>query len=143
MNTPIIQTTELEKLLLARAKEGRFFTIHYAGLKIKAAKPTSTNPEALYVKDNEDYLGKVFRGKWLAARDKHLTAAQFGDLRHVLDNPLAALQQHGHKTGICGICGRTLRAKESIAQGIGPICAEKLGLLPQTAMSLETEQAGE
>ena len=30
--------------------------------------------------------------------------------------------------GRCGMCGRTLTVPESIASGIGPICADKMGI---------------
>lgn len=32
------------------------------------------------------------------------------------------------RTSYCGICGLTLKNPESVAAGIGPICAEKLGI---------------
>lgn len=35
----------------------------------------------------------------------------------------------GKRTGRCGVCGRELTDPESIAMGIGPICAEKFGVL--------------
>lgn len=38
---------------------------------------------------------------------------------------LAAAKEYGKLYGMCCICGRTLTNEESIAQGIGPICAEK------------------
>lgn len=51
--------------------------------------------------------------------------------RHVLDallaDPAAAAVEYGHRTGSCCICGRTLTDPESIAAGIGPICAGKFG----------------
>ncbi len=33
-----------------------------------------------------------------------------------------------HHEGMCGMCGRRLTVPESIESGIGPICAQKLGL---------------
>lgn len=41
------------------------------------------------------------------------------------DNLLAALADAGRETGICQICGRELTDPDSIAKGIGPICAGK------------------
>lgn len=35
--------------------------------------------------------------------------------------------QYGRNTGICSCCGRTLTNPESIANGIGPVCAENWG----------------
>lgn len=42
-------------------------------------------------------------------------------------DPLAAIKAHGIATGSCGCCGRELTDPDSIALGIGPICADKLG----------------
>lgn len=49
-------------------------------------------------------------------------------LMAVLANPLEALKAYGHLTGSCGVCGRHLEDEESVALGIGPICAGKLEL---------------
>lgn len=48
-------------------------------------------------------------------------------LDRVEEEGLKAVADIGLLTGICGICGRTLTAEESIAGGIGPICAGKVG----------------
>jgi hypothetical protein len=40
-------------------------------------------------------------------------------------DPKAAAAQHGLESGSCSVCGRDLTDPESIARGIGPICAEK------------------
>lgn len=47
-------------------------------------------------------------------------------LRAILADPLAAQMAYGRLTGVCGHCGRTLEDAESVAAGIGPICAGKL-----------------
>lgn len=43
------------------------------------------------------------------------------EMRLTLDSAKA----FGHKTGRCGCCGRELTNPDSIAAGIGPICAER------------------
>jgi hypothetical protein len=40
--------------------------------------------------------------------------------------PLEASKAYGRELGICGVCRRTLTDPESIANGIGPVCAGKL-----------------
>lgn len=47
-------------------------------------------------------------------------------LRAILADPLAAQIAYGHLTGSCGVCGRMLEDAESVAAGIGPICAGKV-----------------
>lgn len=52
-------------------------------------------------------------------------------LARVWTNDHAAYEQHGYSTqheGRCGRCGRTLTVPESVDSGIGPECAEKMGL---------------
>lgn len=41
--------------------------------------------------------------------------------------PEEASKRYGHELGHCGICGRTLTNPESIALGIGPVCAGRVG----------------
>lgn len=40
---------------------------------------------------------------------------------------LEAAAAHGHRTGQCMICGRTLTVKASIDRGVGPVCWGRLG----------------
>ena len=47
-------------------------------------------------------------------------------LKAILDNPLEAMVAYGKLTGTCGKCGRILEDEESVAAGIGPICASKM-----------------
>ena len=56
------------------------------------------------------------------------TKAEIWDqLKALRADPVAAFEAHGIRTGSCGMCGRTLTNPESIARGIGPICADNAG----------------
>lgn len=44
-------------------------------------------------------------------------------LREFNRNPRAAIEDYGRSTNTCAVCGRELTNPESIARGIGPICA--------------------
>jgi hypothetical protein len=48
-------------------------------------------------------------------------------LRAILADPYAAQVAYGKLTGVCGHCGRPLEDAESVARGIGPVCAAKYG----------------
>lgn len=48
-------------------------------------------------------------------------------LASIAADPRAAAIRYGHELGKCGICGRTLTDETSRANGIGPICADKVG----------------
>lgn len=45
----------------------------------------------------------------------------------IAHDPRAASIRYGREIGACGICGRTLTDPDSIAAGIGPVCAGKAG----------------
>lgn len=42
-------------------------------------------------------------------------------------NPRAASAAYGRLTGTCGVCGRHLEDETSVANGIGPVCASRMG----------------
>lgn len=45
----------------------------------------------------------------------------------IAHDPRAASVRYGRELGHCGICGRTLTDPDSIAAGIGPVCAGRAG----------------
>lgn len=45
----------------------------------------------------------------------------------LLGDPKAASKAYAAESGCCGVCGRTLTTPESLAAGIGPVCAERTG----------------
>jgi len=46
-------------------------------------------------------------------------------LRAILADPRAAAAAYGHLTSTCGVCGAPLEQADSVARGIGPVCAAK------------------
>lgn len=46
-------------------------------------------------------------------------------LAAVAADPMVASAAYGHLTSSCGVCGRHLEDEESVARGIGPVCANK------------------
>jgi hypothetical protein len=89
------------------------------------APATGKNAGAIYVKEGEQYLGKVQGGRFLRTRD--CTDAQQAGIQAVAADPLAAAVAYGRRYGSCSVCGRELTNGESIDRGIGPICAGKFG----------------
>jgi hypothetical protein len=49
-------------------------------------------------------------------------------LEAILHDPTKAMIDYGRQIGHCAICGRTLTNEESIAAGIGPICAGRYNI---------------
>jgi Family of unknown function (DUF6011) len=96
------------------------------GLTISPSRELGTSE--LWVKDTNQgaWVGKIAAGKFQAFRaatDKTLPM-----LCEIATNPTAAAKEYGRETGNCCVCGRELTDPVSMANKIGPICAEKWGL---------------
>jgi len=93
--------------------------------RFSPAPATGNNAGAIYVKEGEQYLGKVMGGKFLRARD--CSDDQQSKIQEVAADPKGAAIAYGKRFGACAICRRELSNAASIELGIGPICAEKFG----------------
>jgi hypothetical protein len=86
---------------------------------------TGKNSGALYVKEGEQYLGKVLAGKFLRVRD-----CDDRTEKRVVDcavDPHNSAIAYGKKFGVCSACGLTLSREDSIARSMGAICAKRYG----------------
>ena len=99
--------------------------ITIGGVVISPAGEHSKNPGALYVKDGQTYLGKIAAGRFLASRD--CSQEQETKVLAFVADPKAAAIAYGKETGVCCICNATLTNKDSIENGIGPICSQRFG----------------
>lgn len=63
--------------------------------------------------------------EWHQIRDRHSRNAI---LRSIAADPIGAMRRYGMELGQCGNCGRTLTDETSRQMGIGPDCAQALGL---------------
>lgn len=70
-----------------------------------------------------------------------LTAEQTELVRRLCADPRAAIAAEGRATGSCCICRRTLTDPESVALGIGPICAGNWGLIDRPATARPSRNA--
>lgn len=99
----------------------------FGDLKISEAPATGRNAGALYVKQNGEYAGKIdgstFHPGWGVKQGPIVEA-----LLEIAANPADVLRVKGKQTGKCCCCGRELTDPESVANGIGPICATNWGL---------------
>ena len=127
------QAAEAAPALTVPAIEASFTKAKAAGIKFpklrldtfvfSPASATSNNAGAVYVKEGDTYLGKVLGGRFLKVRD--CTEEQAGRIVAAATNPEAAAIAYGKQFGKCSVCARELSDPESVARGIGPICAEK------------------
>lgn len=70
------------------------------------------------------YYG-TFGGDGQFRPTKECTEKMIATLRDVEARGIEAVKDIGRLTGVCCVCGRTLTNEESIADGIGPVCAGK------------------
>lgn len=79
----------------------------------------------IFVRSGEHKLGWIKNGTFTRRGDCNDQEADL--IKRVCEDPHAAANAHAKAWGRCGICGHTLTLDESIARGIGPICAGKYG----------------
>jgi hypothetical protein len=58
---------------------------------------------------------------WSIKNKEHREAV----LKEIANDPVAAMNEYGLRLGRCGVCNRTLTARDSRLRGIGPICAAR------------------
>lgn len=133
------QASALINMLLACPKKQPVF-----------ASATSVSPDRLDAEVEEGYYvegkgetAQVFHVTWnrphtrkyvlrlntepKAKRWEYLRDTDPSELAGLPKLSLLEAAKFGKRTGRCAVCGRTLSTNESMARGIGPVCAEKLG----------------
>ena len=86
------------------------------------APANGTNPGAIYVSRNGDWIGKLVDGHYVqVAEGDDATEA----VRIACRDIRGAAVAYGRKTGVCSCCGRELTDPVSVEKGIGPICEGK------------------
>lgn len=109
----------------ARANGIKRPRLRLADFTFSRAPDTGKNAGSIYVKQGEDYLGKITAG--LFHPTMACDAATSATVIEVASEPHNVAKAFGMRTGSCSCCGRELTNKESIDLGIGPICREKFG----------------
>lgn len=109
----------------AKAAGLKRIRLQISGVEFSRAPDSGKNPGAIYVKIDGVYCGKIFDGEF--APVSAFSNAQDGmeRMRNIAADPAAAAKLHGLETGNCSCCGRLLTDPNSVALGIGPICAGK------------------
>lgn len=128
------KTIDMSKIEAAFAKAGAKLKrplLRVAGFKIYPAKAGSRNEGSLYVrglsadKSEEIYLGRITGAKFIRSRE--CSTEQETTLLDAASDPQRAAIAYGRLTGHCACCGRLLTDPDSVARGIGPICADGYG----------------
>ena len=97
-------------------------------LKVKINKPEKGKWKGwIFVSDGAAYGQQV---KYGSQRPGQLYKGQINaQLAAIIADPVGAMAAYGHLTGECGKCGRILEVEPSVARGIGPTCAAKMGII--------------
>lgn len=102
--------------------------LRVADVQFSLAPASGRNAGCIYVvrASDDTYLGKITpEDKFLTSRE--CSAEDSATVARVAADPAAAAIAHGHEYGQCACCGRELTNPESVARGIGPICADRWG----------------
>lgn len=113
----------------AKSKGLRFPKMYLLGGAVKLcfsrAPDHGKNAGAVYVKHSTNdgtYLGKIADGKFFASRECD------DDMKHAVEaacaDPENSAIAFGKKFGVCSCCGRDLTDPDSVARGIGSVCAD-------------------
>jgi hypothetical protein len=125
-NAPAVNVSKIEEAFAkARANHVRTPKLRLDTFTFSAAPASGKNPGAIYVKESEEYLGKIAGGRFVCV-------ATCGEERSTriataANDPEAAAIAYGRRFSNCAICGRELTKGVSIDRGIGPICAARFG----------------
>lgn len=87
--------------------------------------PDRQSPSDVWFKRDGVWIGKTENGRFKPFRA--CTADDTALVQRVCADPAAAAKAHGLDYSFCSCCGLPLTNPESIARGIGPICAESWG----------------
>lgn len=123
---PVVELTNLE-LMFRKAQESGLekVALRTEEFTFKLAPATGRNKNAVYVTERVGgaYLGMVRNGNYL------LPTRVINAVRVVMEQPRLHAIRYGRQTGHCSICGRPLVDPVSVHNAIGPICADKLGIM--------------
>jgi hypothetical protein len=121
---PRVNTDALREAFAKAAGALKRPKLHFGTFVVSLAPAGGKNPGALYVKDDSDlYLGKILDGKFLSSRE--CSDAVRAEVISLVEDPLSAAKAYGLRTGSCCVCNRELTDPVSVANGIGPICADR------------------
>lgn len=123
-DAPTVDTGKMEKVFGTALGNGlKRPALTIGSYRFNPAPVTGANPGAIYVKKDGAYLGKLLKGRFLA----QMQGDHIQEVLRIAGDPLGEAIKHGKLTGHCAVCSRPLSDPDSVARGIGPICATKFG----------------
>lgn len=104
-----------------------YVTLGGREVRLSLAKAGSKNPGCIYIKQGEDYLGKITKdGKLMPV--KMLFDGLVESLQEFCADPVKYAVSFGRVTGRCCFCGLQLSNRHSIFNGYGKTCSENWSL---------------
>lgn len=105
------------------------FTVGRLTTTLSLAPSHGKNPDHIYVKCNDKYVGKITPVGHLVARDGYYKMGA----QAILDDMVASgvetyVLSYGKKSGNCCLCARKLTDDRSLVAGVGPICAKRYSI---------------
>lgn len=129
ITTPVAVTVPTNAIDLRSLPDGRY-AVPNGDTRLKVLINRSDDPKwegFIFVSDAAAYGQRQKYGMQAAGRMYRGKIEE--QLRTILSNPKAATVAYGRLTNHCGCCGKPLEDVESVARGIGPVCAKKNGWL--------------
>jgi hypothetical protein len=127
-----LKTNDLisETLNLLGLPDGRYAVPNSESrLKLRVSRGAEDSKWAnyIFVRDAAQYGHRRLYGMQRPGSYYHGDCEE--ELNIILKDPVSASIAYGKLTGHCGVCGRPLENQESLDRGIGPVCAERLGVI--------------
>ena len=101
------------------------FTVGDITLSLPTDNSASYNKDAIYVRHEDFYVGKILNGKFMPTNRCDASVAD--KLMAIAKDPMSEAIGHGHLHGNCSMCRKKLSDPRSMKVGYGEICADKWG----------------
>jgi hypothetical protein len=116
---------ELFKTPLENGLKYPKFTVSDITLSLPTENSASHNKDAIYVRHENVYVGKILNGKFMPTN--RCDASVHDKLIAIAKDPMSEAIGHGHLHGNCSMCRKKLSDPRSMKVGYGAICADKWG----------------
>ena len=116
---------ELFKTPLENGLKYPKFTVGDITLSLPTENSASYNKDAIYVRHEDVYVGKIMDGKFMPTNRCHASVSD--KLMAIAKDPRGEAVGHGHLHGNCSFCRKRLSDERSMKVGYGEICADKWG----------------
>jgi len=117
---------ELFKTPLENGLKYPKFTVGDITLSLPTENSASYNKDAIYVRHEDVYVGKIMDGKFMPTNRCHASVSD--KLMAIAKDPRGEAVGHGHLHGNCSMCRKRLSDERSMFVGYGQTCAKNWGM---------------